>query len=182
MKLVFIIAAGAMAILLYVGMFGRLGTIVTHDSTPLPLTQQGPDTTWARSKQFWPPGNVANPEGGQDRRHPASAASERQLPPTPERVMTLPERIVWMSSSEGVPPHLALYVATIESGINPGARHRDRHGSSYGVFQLYSGVWPGAATMTNDLNMGIGIGYLKMMLDRCRGNWSCAVRRYQGLR
>ena len=54
----------------------RLVGILNNNVFHLPLTQQGPDTTWARRKQFWQPGNVENPEGGQGRRRPEYAALE----------------------------------------------------------------------------------------------------------
>src|SRR6185369_12990053 len=60
--------------------FERLGVMLTDESSPLPLTQQGPVTTWASSKQFWPPGNVEKPEGAQDVASPACAALKAPCP------------------------------------------------------------------------------------------------------
>ena len=63
------------------------------------------------------------------------------LPPVPPRIQTIPEQVVSIAMEVGVPPALATQLASVESGMNPLAVHRDRNGTSCGTMQLNDRYW-----------------------------------------
>ena len=128
------------------------------------------------------------------------------LPPIPPRLQTIPERVVSIAMEIGVPPALATQLASVESGMDPGARHKDRNGTSWGVMQLSDRYWghmycfherwedPCTAEAVIPLNIRAGLTYLRKQLDKCAKDrrfrhqiaighdfdWGCAVARYRG--
>lgn len=111
----------------------------------------------------------------------AIAFAPQPTPGIAPRVRALDELIARNALAARVPPALAIDLAYSESGIDQAAVHAERGGYwSYGVMQLNSRWWIDPAAMTAEQNIAAGVGYLAEMLRRCRGNETCAVRRYRG--
>lgn len=120
------------------------------------------------------------------------------MPEPGHRIMSIPEQVVSIAMEVGVPPALATQLASVESGMNPEAFHQDRNGTSWGVMQLSDRYWKQQHCYTNIMgttamrecpaewnaavNIYSGLTYLRTQLNRCHGNWACAVRRYRGLK
>ena len=115
----------------------------------------------------------------------AFAPEPTPLPVTMPRIQSIPERVVSIAMEVGVPPALATQLASVESGMNPEAHHKDRNGTSWGVMQLNDRYWPRGAYVSlvrPDSNIRGGLTYLRTQLTHCHEDWACAVRRYRGLR
>jgi len=80
------------------------------------------------------------------------------------------------ASKYGVPPFLAVAVATRESGLNQGARGA---AGEIGVFQLMPGTAAGLGVDPTDLGQNIdgGVRYLSQMYQQF-GDWKTALEAY----
>jgi len=92
--------------------------------------------------------------------------------------------IVQAAQAQGVPPNLALGIASHESGFNPAATNQNPNGTTdYGVMQLNTsvlqtyGVSPSAA-MDPQTNIDTGVGLLASLLQKYNGNQQMALWAY----
>lgn len=96
----------------------------------------------------------------------------------------LRDMIVAEANSQGVPPEIALAVASQESGIchwsASGSVLRGKAGE-YGVMQLMPATAAGLGVDPTDVNDNIhgGVKYLSQLYDRY-GDWTLAVQHYNG--
>ena len=100
---------------------------------------------------------------------------------TPAQVQ---EMIVQAAQAQGVPPNLALGIASHESGFNSGALNQNTNGTTdYGVMQLNTsvlqtyGVSPIAA-LDPQTNIDTGVGLLASLLQKYNGNQQMALWAY----
>lgn len=78
------------------------------------------------------------------------------------------------AQSQGVPPNLAVAVATQESGINQGAVGSK---GEIGVFQLMPSSFPGQNISDLNTNVSLGVGYLSQLFNEF-GDWGTALAAY----
>ena len=115
-----------------------------------------------------------------------SRTAPTPLPVMPPRLMSIPEQVVSIAIEVGVPPALATQLASVESGMNPAAVHREGNGASWGVMMLndrFTTLYLGTGRQERywtDANIRTGLIFLRTQLARCHGDWACAVARYQG--
>jgi hypothetical protein len=92
--------------------------------------------------------------------------------------------IVAEANDQGVPPEIALAVATQESGLchwGPSGGVLRGKAGEYGVMQLMPATASSLSVDPTDVNDNIhgGVKYLRQLYDRF-GNWALAVQHYNG--
>jgi len=92
--------------------------------------------------------------------------------------------IVAEANDQGVPPEIALAVATQESGLchwGPGGGVLRGKAGEYGVMQLMPATAATLGVDPTDVNQNIhgGVKYLRELYDRY-GDWALAVQHYNG--
>jgi hypothetical protein len=92
--------------------------------------------------------------------------------------------IVTEANDQGVPPEIALAVATQESGLchwGPSGGVLRGKAGEYGVMQLMPATASGLGVDPTDVNQNIhgGVKYLSQLYDRY-GDWALAVQHYNG--
>jgi hypothetical protein len=92
--------------------------------------------------------------------------------------------IVSEANDQGVPPEIALAVATQESGLchwGPGGGVLRGKAGEYGVMQLMPATASRLGVDPTDVNQNIhgGVKYLSQLYDRF-GDWALAVQHYNG--
>lgn len=98
--------------------------------------------------------------------------------------LDLRDLIVAEANDQGVPPEIALAVATQESGLchwGPGGGVLRGKAGEYGVMQLMPATASVLGVDPTDVNQNIhgGVKYLSQLYDRF-GDWSLAVQHYNG--
>lgn len=92
--------------------------------------------------------------------------------------------IIDEANGQGVPPEIALAVATRESGLchwSPNGNVLRGKAGEYGVMQLMPDTAARLGVDPNDVNDNIhgGVKYLRQLYDQT-GDWSLAVQHYNG--
>jgi hypothetical protein len=96
----------------------------------------------------------------------------------------LRDMIVAEANDQGVPPEIALAVATQESGLchwGPSGNVLRGKAGEYGVMQLMPATASALGVDPTDVNQNIhgGVKYLSQLYDRF-GDWALAVQHYNG--
>ena len=96
----------------------------------------------------------------------------------------LRDLIVAEANDQGVPPEIALAVATQESGLchwNPNGSVKRGKAGEYGVMQLMPATASALGVDPTDVNDNIhgGVKYLRQLYDQY-GDWALAVQHYNG--